>query len=95
MLEPLLSQQRKGIFQCCFPPPVLAEVVAEEVCHFCILLGPGERETLWIQSKVFSNLTELTVCACMWICILYAKLGQFFLPVQSPDHRLLFQCKVK
>lgn len=51
MLEPLLSQQRKGIFQCCFPPSVFAEVVAEEVCHFGVLLRPGERETLWIQNK--------------------------------------------
>lgn len=45
MLEPLLSQQREGIFQGCLPPPVLIEVVAEEVCHFGILLGPGEKDS--------------------------------------------------
>lgn len=62
MLEPLLSQQRKGIFQCCFPPPVFAEVVAEKLCHFGILLRPGERHygfKTTLVSQVFSNVTEL------------------------------------
>lgn len=53
MLEPLLAQQRKGIFQRCFPPPVLAEVVPKEVCHFGILLGPCETEISCVQNKNF------------------------------------------
>lgn len=40
MLESLFSQQREGILQCCFPPPVLVEVVVEKLCHFDILLRP-------------------------------------------------------
>lgn len=62
MLEPLLSQQRKGIFECCLPPPILAEVVAEKVCHFGILLRPAERNNMDLTilvSQVFSNPTEL------------------------------------
>lgn len=65
MLEPLLSQQRKRIFQCCFPPPVLTEVVAEEFCHFGILLRPEEKsvveskEDTTAVSQLFSNVTEL------------------------------------
>lgn len=41
MLKPLLPQQRKGVFQRCLPPSVLAEVFVKEVCHFGVLLGPG------------------------------------------------------
>lgn len=41
MLESLFSQQREGVLQCCFPPPVLAEVVVEKLCHFDVLLRPA------------------------------------------------------
>lgn len=83
MLEPLLPQQREGVFQGCLPPPVLVEVVAEEVCHFGILLGPEEKE---------SDYGWETETAVWWV-ILGDRQGQ--IPVQSPDHCLLLHCEVK
>lgn len=75
MLEPLFSQQRKGIFQCSFPPPVLAEVVTEELCHFCILLRPGENDVIQHNKTAVSGL--------QWSDTIYKGRGKYCVTVRT------------
>lgn len=104
MLEPLLSQQRKGIFKSCFPPSVFAEVVAEKVCHFCILLRPKENDihnniiVSGLQHCDRTTLLKVGANTVKSICVFIfhmQKAWLFCLPVQSPNNCLLFQCEIK
>lgn len=41
MLETLLSEQRESVLQCCLPPAVFTEVIAEERRHLHVMLWPS------------------------------------------------------